>query len=57
MKQEEIKKKIEEVREKIISTEVDLVNYDYLDKLLDIEVKLWNMLYFHVNQEKGYLLK
>ncbi len=56
MKEEEIKKKIEEVEEKL-KEDVTLLNYDYYDKLLDIHKKLWEMLYFKVNLEKTYLLK
>jgi len=56
MNEEEIKNKIEEIREKL-KVEVTCVNYDYYDKLLDIERKLWDLLYFKTNQEKNWLVK
>ena len=56
MNEEEIKKQIKEVEEKLKET-VTMLNYDYFDKLLDIHKKLWEMLYFKLNLEKTYLLK
>ena len=59
---EEIKKKVEEVRSLIISTEINPTTYDYYDKLLDIERKLWDLMYFKQkyfkqNQEENWLRK
>lgn len=57
MKSEKIKEQIEKVRELIISIEVNPTTYDYYDKLLDIERKLWDLMYFQENQEKNWLVK
>lgn len=54
---DDIKKKIEEVRKIITSTEINPTTFDYYDKLLDIERKLWDMMYFKENQEKNWLVK
>jgi len=59
MKDEEklIKERIKEIEKVIFTTKVNPTNYDYIDKCLDILRKLWDQLYFKVNQEKTYLLK
>jgi len=56
MNEGEIREKIKEVEEKL-KEKVTLLNYDYYDKLIDIHKKLWDLLYFKVNQEKTFLLK
>ena len=53
---EEIRKKIKEVEEKL-KMDLTMLNYDYYDKLLDIHKKLWDLLYFKINQEKNFLVK
>ncbi len=56
MKIEEIKKKIEEVDE-LLKMEITLINYDYYDKLLNIQENLWKLLYFELNEKKNYLIR
>ena len=55
--EKELRKKIEEVEGIILNTKINYSNHDYIDKCLDILRKLWEQLYFKVNQEKNYLLK
>ena len=52
-----LKEKITQIRKLIISTDVNPTTFDYVDKLLDIERKLWDMMYFIENQEKNWLVK
>lgn len=56
MNEQEIRKQIKNVEEKL-KVDVALLNYDYYDKLLDIHKKLWDLLYFKLNQEKTFLVK
>lgn len=53
----DIKNQIDNIRNLILSTKVTMLNYDYFDKLIDIERKLWDMLYFIKNQEDNWLIK
>ena len=52
-----IRKKIDQIRILILSTEINPTTCDYVDKLLDIERKFWDMMYFVENQEKNWLVK
>ena len=56
MNEQEIRDQIKDVEEKL-KADIILLNYDYYDKLLDIHKKLWDLLYFKLNQEKTFLVK
>ena len=56
MNEKEIKEKIKEVEEQL-EQEVNILNCDSYDKLLDVHKKLWDLLYFKINQEGTFLLK
>lgn len=53
----EIKRQIKKIEKLIVETEITLLNYDFIDKLLDIHQKLWGLLYFKLNEEKDFLRK
>lgn len=57
MNEKEIKNRIMEVEQQLKTLKISMINYDYYDKLLDIHKKLWDYLYFKLNQEKTFLLK
>lgn len=57
MKEDQIKKKIEEIEKQIELCQINMVNAEYFDKLLEIHKKLWDFLYFKLNLEKTYLIK
>ncbi len=57
MKEKEIREKIEEVELQLKVVKISMVNYDYYDKLLDIHKKLWDLLYFKLNQEENFLVR
>lgn len=50
-------KQLEKEIEEKLEVDVALLNYDYYDKLLDIHKKLWDLLYFKLNQEENFLVK
>lgn len=52
-----IEKQIKKIEKLIVETEITLLNYDFIDKLLDMHRKLWDLLYFKLNQEKDFLKK
>ena len=54
MNEKEIKKRIEEVEAQINSVDLSMTTVEYLDKLLDIHTKLWNLEYFKKHQEKNF---
>ncbi len=56
MNEKEIEEKINEV-EKQLGEKLTILNYDYYDKLLEIHKKLWDLLYFKINQQETFLLK
>ncbi len=56
MKEEIIKKKIEEVDE-LLNQEITVINYDFYDKLLIIRESLWRLLYFEINERENFLIK
>ncbi len=51
-----IREKLKEV-EKLLEVKINLVNYDFYCKLLDIHHKLWNLLYFEKNEKENFLVK
>ena len=53
----EVKEKIQEIRKIMLETKVTMLNYEFIDKLLDIERKLWDLMFFIKNQEKNWLIK
>ncbi len=57
MNEKEIRNKIKKIEEQLAAIDITLINYDYYDKLLDIHRKLWDLLYFKLNEEKTFLLK
>lgn len=57
MTPKEIKKKIDEIRKSILGVEINPTTCEYYETLLDIERKLWDMMYFIENQEKNWLVK
>ena len=57
MNEKEIREKIKKVEEQLKALEISVINFDYYNKLLDIHKKLWDLLYFKLNQEKTFLLK
>ncbi len=57
MNEKDIREKLKKIEEKLVSLDITLINYDYYDKLLEIHKKLWDLLYFKLNQEKTFLLK
>ena len=54
---EELKKKIKEIEKKLIEMDINMVNYEYYSKLIEIHADLWGIMYFKVNTEKDYLKK
>lgn len=56
MDKEEILRKIKEIEISLKQT-TTIINYDFHDKLLDMHKKLWDLLYFKINQEKTFLIK
>lgn len=56
MNEQEIRTKIKDIEEKL-KIDINATNFDYYLKLLEIHSKLWDLLYFKINQEKTFLIK
>jgi len=57
MNEKQIKERIEQIESIIEKTEVTILNYDFVIRLMELHHLLWDFLYFKVNQEKDFLKK
>ncbi len=51
----ELEKKLKQVEELLVHTNIDFNTYDFYDKLLSIHSKLLDLIYFDTNQREDFL--